>query len=72
MECPNMKKNLEDCNCTYPCDKKGKCCECINTIEKETNCQHATLIIKLKNNMIEVLRISAKIMQSLTSYNKGL
>ncbi len=17
------------CNCTYPCDKKGKCCECI-------------------------------------------
>ena len=30
MECPNLKQNLEKCNCTYPgCDKKGKCCECI-------------------------------------------
>ncbi len=30
MECPNMKKNLDRCNCTYePCSKKGKCCECI-------------------------------------------
>lgn len=29
MECPNIKKNLKDCNCTYSCDKKGMCCECI-------------------------------------------
>jgi len=29
-ECPNKKKNLANCNCTYePCDKKGICCECI-------------------------------------------
>jgi len=28
-ECPNMAKNLEFCNCSYPCEKKGKCCECI-------------------------------------------
>ena len=30
MECPNIEKNLENCNCTYgPCSRKGKCCECI-------------------------------------------
>lgn len=28
-ECVNKEKNLERCNCTYPCDKKGICCECI-------------------------------------------
>lgn len=29
MEC-HIEKNLARCNCTYePCDKKGKCCECI-------------------------------------------
>jgi len=29
-ECPNIKKNLEHCNCSYSgCDKKGKCCECV-------------------------------------------
>jgi len=28
--CPNVEINLVDCGCTYvPCDKKGKCCECI-------------------------------------------
>jgi len=27
--CPNVEANLEDCNCTYSCDLKGKCCECI-------------------------------------------
>ena len=21
--------NLAHCNCTYPCSRKGKCCECI-------------------------------------------
>jgi len=29
MDCPNKEKNLADCNCTYPCEKKGMCCECI-------------------------------------------
>lgn len=29
IEC-NIQKNKERCNCTYePCDKKGRCCECI-------------------------------------------
>lgn len=29
MDCQNKQKNLKDCNCTYPCEKKGICCECI-------------------------------------------
>lgn len=28
MEC-NIEANMARCNCTYPCDRKGKCCECI-------------------------------------------
>ena len=28
-ECPNININLKKCNCTYPCNIKGKCCECI-------------------------------------------
>jgi len=28
MEC-KKEENMEFCNCTYPCDKKGVCCECI-------------------------------------------
>ena len=29
VEC-KIEENLANCNCTYePCDKKGKCCECI-------------------------------------------
>ena len=29
-ECPNLKENLEFCNCTYePCSRKGRCCECL-------------------------------------------
>ncbi|MFH1398870.1 MAG: DUF6485 family protein [Candidatus Woesearchaeota archaeon] len=28
MECTNSK-NLKFCNCTYPCSRKGKCCECL-------------------------------------------
>ena len=27
MNCP--EKNLSKCNCSYPCDRKGICCECI-------------------------------------------
>jgi len=28
MEC-RKQENLEYCNCSYPCDKKGLCCECV-------------------------------------------
>ncbi len=28
MEC-RKSENLNMCNCTYPCDKKGMCCECV-------------------------------------------
>ncbi|MFC1622517.1 DUF6485 family protein [Patescibacteria group bacterium] len=28
MQC-NIQNNLKNCNCTYDCDKKGKCCECV-------------------------------------------
>ena len=29
MKCSNEKRNKSICNCTYPCSKKGICCECI-------------------------------------------
>jgi hypothetical protein len=28
-ECPNLHTNLQECSCTYSCDLKGRCCECI-------------------------------------------
>ncbi len=28
MEC-RKERNLKGCNCTYPCEKKGICCDCI-------------------------------------------
>jgi hypothetical protein len=28
MEC-NREENLKFCNCSYSCNRKGKCCECI-------------------------------------------
>lgn len=28
MEC-QIQQNLKNCNCTYSCSRKGKCCECI-------------------------------------------
>jgi len=28
-DCPNADQNMRGCNCTYSCDKKGKCCECV-------------------------------------------
>jgi len=28
VEC-KKEENKTMCNCTYPCDKKGMCCECI-------------------------------------------
>ena len=29
MVCTNKKNNLEGCNCSYPCSRKGFCCECL-------------------------------------------
>ncbi len=28
MEC-KKQENAKNCNCTYPCEKKGVCCECL-------------------------------------------
>jgi hypothetical protein len=28
-DCPNQERNAKNCNCTYPCGKKGICCECV-------------------------------------------
>jgi hypothetical protein len=28
MEC-KKEQNLKNCNCTYPCSRKGICCECL-------------------------------------------
>lgn len=29
MEC-RKTENLSQCNCTYPCSRKGLCCECLH------------------------------------------
>jgi len=29
MEC-KKEVNLKKCNCTYPCSRKGICCECLH------------------------------------------
>jgi len=29
MSCPNQKQNAARCNCSYPCSRKGNCCECV-------------------------------------------
>lgn len=28
-DCLAKAKNLENCTCTYPCDKRGNCCACV-------------------------------------------
>ncbi|HRY28525.1 MAG TPA: DUF6485 family protein [Elusimicrobiota bacterium] len=28
MNC-DKAKNMKSCNCTYPCARKGRCCECL-------------------------------------------
>ena len=29
-QCPNLKENLKQCNCSYdPCERKGLCCQCL-------------------------------------------
>ncbi len=36
MNCPNKKRNLDMCNCSYPgCEKKGICCECLHYHRKK-------------------------------------
>jgi len=30
MECQNKEQNLKKCNCSYPCSRKGICCECMS------------------------------------------
>ncbi|MCX5749627.1 MAG: hypothetical protein NTZ10_05235 [Candidatus Saganbacteria bacterium] len=30
MDCPNLEKNKKYCNCTFSCEKKFKCCECLH------------------------------------------
>ncbi|MFH1360854.1 MAG: DUF6485 family protein [Candidatus Omnitrophota bacterium] len=30
MKCVNKQRNLDICNCTYSCEKKGICCECLH------------------------------------------
>ena len=30
MDCPNSQKNKSMCNCSYSCDKKGRCCDCVH------------------------------------------
>lgn len=32
-EC-KIEENKANCNCTYPCDKKGMCCKCIRYHQK--------------------------------------
>ncbi|MCF7913102.1 MAG: DUF6485 family protein [Candidatus Cloacimonetes bacterium] len=29
MNCPEKENNLQNCNCSYPCAKKGNCCQCL-------------------------------------------
>jgi hypothetical protein len=29
MDC-KKEQNKKECNCTYPCGKKGVCCECLH------------------------------------------
>jgi len=29
MKTCNVSKNQENCNCSYPCNRKGVCCDCI-------------------------------------------
>ena len=29
MKCSNYEKNIDYCNCSFQCSRKGKCCECI-------------------------------------------
>jgi len=54
MEC-RKEKNQESCNCTYSCEKKGLCCECIK-YHRERNelpaCYFSSEIEKTYNRSI--------------------
>ncbi len=28
-KCQNQERNSENCTCTYPCERRGICCECV-------------------------------------------
>lgn len=28
-KCLNLEENLKDCPCTYDCEKRGMCCQCL-------------------------------------------
>lgn len=28
--CENKSRNMKNCNCSFPCGKKGICCDCIS------------------------------------------
>jgi hypothetical protein len=30
MECKTEENKTQYCNCTYPCSKKGRCCDCLH------------------------------------------
>ena len=30
MECSKEQNKDQYCNCTYACDRKGKCCDCLH------------------------------------------
>ncbi len=30
MDCDRLETNRELCNCTYSCERKGLCCECLH------------------------------------------
>ena len=29
MKCDNQNQSIAACTCTYPCPRRGKCCECV-------------------------------------------
>jgi len=30
-ECPRLKQNAKECNCSYPgCERHARCCECLH------------------------------------------
>lgn len=35
-ECPEIKNNVKQCNCSYePCSRKGNCCLCLHYHRKK-------------------------------------
>ncbi len=62
MEC-KQKINQKNCNCTYPCDKRGACCDCIAYHRKRGElpaCYFTTEQEKTYNRSIEYWVIQNK------------